>query len=144
MRVAHALARRILPDHIAKFIRKDFTLWQLFASLVVHEMPRLSWCKAEALFRDFPQWLDELGMIRPPDHNTRWRAFGVLCGLCRINRILGDHLRAHRPARRKGEVLLHTVIHTPCSWAACTHAAGRAVCMVVRRTGRGENVLVPF
>jgi len=88
MRVAYRLARRILPDHTAKFSRKDFTLPQLFACLVVREMLQLSYRKTEALLRDSPDWLAEIAMARPPDHNTLWRAFGALCTLRRLNRML--------------------------------------------------------
>ena len=56
MRVAYDLARRILPNHTTRFSRKDFILPQLFACLVVREMLRLSYRKAEAFFRDSPDW----------------------------------------------------------------------------------------
>src|SRR5439155_3145508 len=71
-----------------RFSRHEFTLPQLFACLVVREMMRLSYRKAEALLRDSPQWLADIGMSKPPDHNTLWRAFGVLLQTRRINRML--------------------------------------------------------
>ena len=35
MRAAYALAREALPNHTSRFSRKDFTLRQLFACLVL-------------------------------------------------------------------------------------------------------------
>ena len=40
MLVAHHLARGVLPEHTSKFSRKDFTLPQLFACLVVKEQQK--------------------------------------------------------------------------------------------------------
>ena len=76
MRVAHHLARRLLPQHSCKFSRHDFTLAQLFACLVVRELfGGLSFRRAEALLIDSPAWLADIGLARAPDHNTLWRAF---------------------------------------------------------------------
>src|SRR3954453_3812288 len=78
MRVAHHLARRLLPEHSCKFSRHDFTLAQLFACLVVREFFALSYRRTEALLADAPQWLADIGLSKPPDHNTLWRAFDEL------------------------------------------------------------------
>jgi hypothetical protein len=75
MRVAHHLARRLLPEHSCKFSRHDFTLAQLFACLVVREFFGLSFRRAEALLNDSPAWLADIGLSHAPDHNTLWRAF---------------------------------------------------------------------
>ena len=88
MREAHELASRVWPDYAHASSRHDFTLPQLFACLVVREMLRLSYRKTEALLRDTPQWLEGIGMARAPDHNTLWRAFGVLVGTRKVNRML--------------------------------------------------------
>lgn len=85
---AHRLASRVWPHYSHPFSRHDFTLPQLFACLVVREMLKLSYRKAEALLRDSPHWLSEIGMTRAPDHNTLWRAFEVLLSSQRINRML--------------------------------------------------------
>jgi hypothetical protein len=71
MREAHALASRVFDDYSHKFSRHDFTLPQLFACLVVREMMKLSYRKAEALLRDSMAWLADIGMTKAPDHNTR-------------------------------------------------------------------------
>jgi hypothetical protein len=88
MREAHRLAARIWPMYTHDSSRHDFTLAQLFACLVVREMLGLSYRKTEALLRDSPHWLRDIGMSRPPDHNTLWRAFGVLVQTRRVNRML--------------------------------------------------------
>jgi len=85
---AHRLASRIWPQHPSSFSRHDFTLPQLFACLVVREMMKLSYRKAESLLRDSPHWLSAIGMTRAPDHNTLWRAFEVLLKGRRINGML--------------------------------------------------------
>jgi hypothetical protein len=77
MREAHRLASRVWPTSAHPCSRHDFTLPQLFACLVVREMMKLSYRKAEALLRDAPHWLADIGMSRAPDHNTLWRAFGA-------------------------------------------------------------------
>ena len=64
MREAYELATRVWPEYSHRFSRHDFTLAQLFACLVVREMLRLSYRKAEALLRDSPQWLQTIGMTR--------------------------------------------------------------------------------
>jgi hypothetical protein len=88
MREAHRLASQVWPQYSHLFSRRDFTLPQLFACLVVREMMKLSYRKAEALLRDSPQWLSDVGMTRAPDHNTLWRAFDVLLSNQRVNRML--------------------------------------------------------
>lgn len=85
---AHRLAARVWPAYTHDFSRQDFTLPQLFACLVVREMMRLSYRKTEALLRDSPHWLADIGMSKPPDHNTLWRAFAVLMQTRRVNRVL--------------------------------------------------------
>ena len=100
MRVAYDLARRILPNHTTRFSRKDFILPQLFACLVVREMLRLSYRKAEAFLRDSPDWLADIGLSKPPDHNTLWRAFGALCTLRRLNQMLDLQVQLFREVRQ--------------------------------------------
>jgi hypothetical protein len=88
MREAHRLASRVWPAYTHHFSRHDFTSPQLFACLVVREMMDLSYRKTEALLRDSPHWLADIGMSRPPDHNTLWRAFDALLKARRVNRAL--------------------------------------------------------
>jgi hypothetical protein len=88
MREAHELGRQVWPASAHRFSRHDFTLPQLFACLVIREMLKLSYRKAEALLHDSPHWLAQIGMARAPDHNTLWRAFGVLLSRHKVNRML--------------------------------------------------------
>jgi hypothetical protein len=86
---AHRTASLVWKDHASPFSRHDgFTLPQLFACLVVREMLKLSYRKAEQLLRDSPQWLAAIGMARAPDHNTLWRASGLLLATQKVNRVL--------------------------------------------------------
>jgi len=88
MREAHLLASRVFPAYADLNSRHDFTMAQLFACLVVREMLKLSYRKAEQVLRDSPQWLSSIGMARAPDHNTLWRAFGLLMQTWHVNRML--------------------------------------------------------
>jgi hypothetical protein len=88
MRRAYALAQRVWPDYDSPFSRHDFTRPQLFACLVVRESLRLSYRKTEAFLNDVPDWLAEIGLDHAPDHNTLWRAFGVLLKKRRVDKAL--------------------------------------------------------
>src|SRR5256885_6267860 len=88
MRVAHLLASQSLPTYSNKFSRKDFTLPQLFACLVVKEQTRRSYRGAEALLRDCDAWLRDIGMGRAPDHNTLCRAAAFLLDKFRVGKLL--------------------------------------------------------
>ena len=100
LRVAYDLARPVLPERTSQFSRHDFTLPQLFACLVLREMLRLSYRKAEVFLRDALDWLADIGLTKPPDHNTLWRAFGALCTLRRLNRMLDLQAQLFRQAHR--------------------------------------------
>jgi hypothetical protein len=78
MRMAFRLAHGTLPDYTSKFSRKDFTLPQLFACLIVKEHQRKSYRGLEALLRDARHWCRDIGMKKVPDHNTICRAFHAL------------------------------------------------------------------
>lgn len=88
MRAAYALALDALPDHASKFSRKDYTLPQLFACLVVRGHQKKSYRGAEALLADSHDWLADCGMSKAPDHNTLCRAFGVIVTVRRVNKML--------------------------------------------------------
>ena len=90
MRVAHYLASQFLPTYSSKFSRKDFTLPQLFACLVVREQQRQTYRQTEALLRDADHWCRDIGMGKVPDHNTLFRAFHTL----RLGRRAGKLLDA--------------------------------------------------
>ncbi len=89
MLAAHHLACRALPRYSSKFSRKDFTLPQLFACLVVREQMRLSYRGAEALLRDGRSWCRAIGMRRKtPDHATLARAAAAILTGRRVGRML--------------------------------------------------------
>lgn len=99
MRLAHELALQVLPAHASRFSRKDFTQAQLFACLVLREHQRKSFRGVEALLADAPQWLADVGLARPPDHNTLCRAFGRFVGPALARSMLD--LMARLAKRRK-------------------------------------------
>lgn len=98
---AHELAKQFLPDHHSKFSRKDFTLPQLFACLVLREHQKKSYRGVEALLEDCPGWRDDIGLKRTPDHNTLCRAFKHLVKPGRIHRML-DQMAVW--AKRRGMI----------------------------------------
>ena len=75
IRTAHALAVRLFKDHTSKFSRKDYTLPQLFACLVLREHQKKSYRGVEALLLDCSDLREDIGLARAPDHNTLCRAF---------------------------------------------------------------------
>ncbi len=88
MRLAWELGRQVLPDHSSKFSRKDYTLPQLFACLVLREHQKKSYRGIEALLRDSQQWCRDIGLEKVPDHNTLCRAFVVIVTLRRTGKML--------------------------------------------------------
>ena len=88
MRMAHAVACRSLPIYSSRFSRKDFTLPQLFACLVAKDLLKRSYRGIEAVLRDSPQWLSDIGMDQAPDHTTLQRAATFLLKEFKANRVL--------------------------------------------------------
>jgi hypothetical protein len=88
MLLAYQVARRSMREYSCKFSRKDFTLPQLFACLVLREHQGKSFRGVEALLRDSEHWCKQIGMRRVPDHNTLCRAFHLILNLSRIDRLL--------------------------------------------------------
>ena len=93
---AYDLGQRIWPDYGSPFSRQDFTQPQLFACLVVREMLKLSYRRAEAFLLDVPDWLAKINLSQVPDHNTLWRSFGALLKKCRVEQAL-DLLSSDAP-----------------------------------------------
>jgi hypothetical protein len=88
MRAAHELGGRLFDERAHKFSRKDFTLPQLFACLVLREHQKKSYRGTEALLRDCADLRDAVGLTRAPDHNTICRAFTHLVKPAKMNRAL--------------------------------------------------------
>jgi hypothetical protein len=107
---ALGLATCFLPDHRSKFSRKDFTLPQLFACLVLREHQKKSYRGVEALLDDCPDWRADIGLLRTPDHNTLCRAFRHLVKPGLINRMLDQAaLWAQRRRLIKGRMMPLTI-----------------------------------
>jgi hypothetical protein len=104
LRLAHELAREVLPPHASRFSRKDFTQAQLFACLVLREHQKKSFRGVEALLADCPEWLADVGLTKAPDHNTLGRAFGrfVRPALARSMLDLMARLAAGRKLLKRG------------------------------------------
>jgi IS5 family transposase len=88
LRVAYHLAKAVLPSYASRFSRKDFTLPQLFACLVLREHQGRSYRGTEALLRDCRHWCRAIGMRKAPDHNTLCRAFQVIVSQRNIDKML--------------------------------------------------------
>lgn len=93
MRAAFRLACDALPEYSCKFSRRDFTLPQLFACLVLKEQMGRTYRGAEALLRDCDHWCRDIGLSKVPDHNTLWRAASFLLAKCRVSRLLDAMVR---------------------------------------------------
>lgn len=88
MRAAHELGGRLFDERAHKFARKDYTLPQLFACLVLREHQRKSYRGIEALLADCRDLREAVGLAKAPDHNTLWRAFEHLVKPSGMNRAL--------------------------------------------------------
>jgi len=86
-RLAHAVARRVLPKYSCKFSRHDFTWWELFACLVLREHQKKSYRGIQALLGD-TTWCQEVGMKKVPDHNTLCRAFHAILSEQHVSSVL--------------------------------------------------------
>ncbi len=107
MRAAHELGRQLFDERAHKFARKDFTLPQLFACLVLREHQRKSYRGVEALLADCSDLRAAVGLPRAPDHNTLWRAFDHLVKPSGVGRALD--VQAARAAGRGLDVSGDTV-----------------------------------
>ena len=99
MRAAHELGTQLFREQAHKFSRKDFTLPQLFACLVLREHQKKSYRGTEVLLRDCSDLREAVGLTRAPDHNTICRAFTHLIKPARMNRALDLQVAA---AKAKG------------------------------------------
>ena len=86
-REALAVGMAALPLH-TKFSRKDYTLPQLFAILVVRQFLNLNLRRTEQLFRDFSELRKAIGLKDVPHFTVIFRAekrlleTGALSGRC--------------------------------------------------------------
>lgn len=73
--LAWHLACRCLPEYGSFFSRKDFTLPQLFACLVLRHFYNLSYRGVAQLLADSPEWCAAIEMDKPPNFRTLSDAF---------------------------------------------------------------------
>jgi hypothetical protein len=69
-REALAIGEAGLPRYSSKFSRKDYTLPQLFAILVIRQFFKLDLRGTEQLLRDFSDLRKVLGLQKVPDYST--------------------------------------------------------------------------
>jgi hypothetical protein len=98
MRAAYELGGQLFDGRAHRFSRKDFTLPQLFACLVLREHQKKSYRGTEALLRDCSDLRDAVGLARAPDHNTLCRAFTHLVKPAKMSRALDLQVAAAKAA----------------------------------------------
>jgi hypothetical protein len=71
-REALAVGQRTLPTYASKYSRKDYTLAQLFALLVLRKFFRTDYRGVVALVAEWNELQEILGLTKIPDHSTLW------------------------------------------------------------------------
>jgi len=71
-REALAVGERSLPAQANKFSRKDYTLAQLFALLVLRKFFRTDYRGVVTIVREWAELQGTLGLAKIPDHSTLW------------------------------------------------------------------------
>jgi hypothetical protein len=101
--VTYHVGQQVLPDYSHPNSRKDFTLPQLFACLVVREMQGKSYRRTEGLLRD-TDWCHQLGMTKVHDHATLCRAFHHILNRERVGAMLDLFTHVMRLAKTLGRM----------------------------------------
>jgi len=84
-REALAVGERSLPAQASKYSRKDYTLAQLFALLVLRKFFRTDYRGVVTIVGEWAELRDALGLAKVPDHSTLWHVEQKLLekgGLC--------------------------------------------------------------
>lgn len=71
-REALAIGQRSLPAYASKFSRKDYTLAQLFALLVLRKFFRTDYRGVVAIVGEWAELQKILGLTKIPDYSTLW------------------------------------------------------------------------
>lgn len=71
-REALAVGQQSLPAYSNKFSRKDFTLAQLFALLVLRKFFRTDYRGVVAIVAEWNELQEILKLTKIPDHSTLW------------------------------------------------------------------------
>ena len=96
---AHEFGAELFDEYAHEFSRRDFTLAQLFACVVLREHQKKSYRGTEALLADCSDLRDAVGLAGTPDHDTIWRAFEHLVKPAKMSRAL-DLMAAEAKRRR--------------------------------------------
>lgn len=67
------MGERSLPAQSNKFSRKDYTLAQLLALLVLRKFFRTDYRGVATIVREWAELREALGLAKVPDHSTLWR-----------------------------------------------------------------------
>ena len=71
-REALMIGQRSLPAYSSKFSRKDYTLPQLFALLVLRKFFRTDYRGVVTIVGEWAELQEILGLSKIPDHSTLW------------------------------------------------------------------------
>lgn len=71
-REALAIGNRSLPRYASKFSRKDYTLPQLFALLVLRKFFRTDYRGVVTIVEEWAELREILELKKIPDHSTLW------------------------------------------------------------------------
>jgi hypothetical protein len=102
MLAAYHLAQDTLPEFSSKFSRRDFNWRQLFACLVLKEFEKKDYRGIEQFLWDCRDLRRTLGLYKPPDHTTLWRASRALLQLPRAQKLLDQIVRVARRFKMMG------------------------------------------
>ena len=103
--LAHRLAMLCLPAFSCKYSRRDFTLPQLFACLVLREHQKKSYRGLIALLRDSPEWCAAIAMSKVPAASTLCNAFADLTQDPLLEAMLDQLARWMRREKHLGNLL---------------------------------------
>jgi len=131
---AHHVAKQALPEYSSKFSRKDYTLPQLFACLVLKEHQRKDYRGCEQLLLDCPGLGHAIGMPLAPGHTALKRASGRLLKLPRARRPLDALVAFARACRVLGRSVALAAMD------ASGFEARRASAYFVRRRAGGRRL----
>lgn len=96
MLAAYRLAQDTLPEYSSKFSRHDFDWRQLFACLVLKEFEKKDYRGIEQFLWDCRDLRRAIGLHKPPDHTTLWRASKALLQLPLAQKLLDQIVRTAR------------------------------------------------
>jgi hypothetical protein len=105
MLAAYHLAQDTLPEFSSKFSRRDFTWPQLFACLVLKEFEKKDYRGIEQFLWDCRDLRRTIGLYKPPDHTTLWRASQALLRLPRAQKLLDQIVCVARRFKMMGRTV---------------------------------------